>query len=134
MFKQLLERGVIERPIWSLMLINGQEGVLSVGGTSAPAVQLVEKQTNDQLDNLGALERGEAPAVIDIPILKRGLRSSDQTMVKAREVDWENGWKWSKVQGAEGWWQILMQGVWADGRKVLKNQPAVIDVSSLLST
>ena len=115
------------------MLINGQEGVLSVGGTSAPAVQLVEKQTTNELDNLGALERGEAPAEIDIPILKRGLQSSEKNMVKPRELDWENGWKWSKVQGAEGWWQILMQGVWVDGSKVLKNQPAVIDVSSLFS-
>lgn len=132
MFKQLLERGVIERPIWSLMLINGQEGVLSVGGTSAPAVQLVEKQTNAELDTLGALERGETPAGAGIPILKRGLRSAKDNIVKPREVDWENGWKWSKVQGAEGWWQILMQGVWADGSKVLKNQPAVIDVSPRL--
>lgn len=133
MFRQLFETGVIERPIWSLMLINGQEGVLSVGGTSAPAVQLVQKQTTNELDNLGALERGEALGEVDIPILKRGLRSPEKNMVKSREVDWENGWKWSKVQGAEGWWQILMQGVWADGSKVLKNQPAVIDVRSLLS-
>ena len=131
MFKQLLEKDVIERPIWSLMLINDQEGVLSVGGTSAQAVQLVEEQTTTELDNLGALERGDAPVEIDLSILKRDLRSSGKNMVKAREVDWENGWKWSKVQGAEGWWQILMQGVWADGNKVLKNQPAVIDVSSL---
>ena len=134
MFKQLLEKEVIERPIWSLMLINGQEGVLSVGGTSAQAVELVEKQTTKELDNMGASERGEVTAQEGIPIVKRGLRSVEKGVVKSREPDWESGWRWSKVQGAEGWWQILMQGVWADGSKVLTNQPAVIDVRTFLSS
>jgi hypothetical protein len=43
-----------------------------------------------------------------------------------------NEWKWSMVQGAEGWWQILMRGIWVDGIKVLDNQPVVLDVSYYL--
>ncbi|MCJ1463539.1 hypothetical protein MMC07_002147 [Pseudocyphellaria aurata] len=128
--KQLLQKQVIERPIFSLMLINGQEGVLSIGGTGAPAVELVEQQTRDELDHIGAAERGEtASNVVGESIFKRGTTKREP--VFDTKADWEEGWKWSQVQGAEGWWQILMQGVWVGGSKVLQNQAAVIDVSLL---
>ena len=48
--------------------------------------------------------------------------------IEAREASWKDDWEWTKVQGAEGWWQILMQGVWVGGSRVLQNQAAVIDV------
>ena len=118
------------------MLINGQQGVLSIGGTGAPAVDLVVKQTENELDRVGALERGEtflppvgenAPAVREGALLtKRGRAHTE--IVKTREASWKDGWEWSTVQGAEGWWQILMQGVWVDGTKVLQNQAVVVDV------
>ena len=118
------------------MLINGRQGVLSIGGTGAPAVDLVVKQTKDQLDQVGALERGETllpPTVEDAaaisegaPLAKRGRAHT--RIIETREASWKDGWEWSTVQGAEGWWQILMQGVWVDGTKVLQNQAAVVDV------
>ena len=122
---QLLEKHLIERPVFSIMLINGEEGVLSIGGTSAGAVEMVEKHTRDTLDKAGALEGGE-PDISTPKIVKRSGRMDKA--VSARQTDWEDAWKWSKVQGAEGWWQTLMDGVWVDGSKVLKNQPVVIDV------
>lgn len=130
LLKQLLEAKVIEQQIWSLMLINGHEGVLSIGGTGAEAVELVEQQTREQLDKFGELQiavaKGQAEPEDMKVILKRDAKLNTHTQDES--VDWRNGWKWSKVQGAEGWWQILMQGVWVDGSKVLKNQPVVIDV------
>jgi len=130
LLQQLLEKKTIERSIFSIMLINGQEGVLSVGGTGAEAVDIVEAQTRKQLDEIGALERTaitSQPVRTDIETLVK--RETDSELVaQDPSPDWRTGWKWSKVQGAEGWWQILMQGVWVDGSKVLKNQPVVIDV------
>lgn len=133
---QLVQNQVIERPVFSLMLINGREGVLSIGGTGAPAVDMVVQQTKDELDRVGALERGEIPlapvkeaavAVREgVPLTRRG-RAHTQA-IGIREANWRDGWEWSTVQGAEGWWQILMQGVWVDGSKVLQNQAVVIDV------
>ena len=123
---QLLEKYLIERPVFSIMLINGEEGVLSVGGTSAAAVDMVEKHTRDTLDRAGAMERGE-PDIGNPRFAKRDTRMNKA--VAARQTDWEDAWKWSRVQGAEGWWQTLMDGVWIDGSKVLKNQPVVVDVS-----
>lgn len=133
LLQQLVEQKIIERGVFSVMLINGQEGVLSVGGTGAEAVDMVEAQTRRQLDEIGALERTTSPvtgqtASPDVhPILKREIEA-DTTIVQDPTPDWRSGWKWSKVQGAEGWWQVLMQGVWVDGSRVLKNQPVVIDV------
>lgn len=133
LLQQLVEQKIIERGIFSVMLINGQEGVLSVGGTGAEAVDLVEAQTRRQLDEIGALERtttavtGQSASTDMNTMLKREIEA-DTTIVQDPTPDWRSGWKWSKVQGAEGWWQVLMQGVWVDGSKVLKNQPVVIDV------
>ena len=118
------------------MFLNGHEGVLSVGGTGANAVQLVEKQTRDGLERVGAMERGDvaqdAPAPNSNSLVKRGGRGSKG--VASRQTDWEEGWTWNKVQGAEGWWQILMQAIWVDGSKVLQNQAVVIDVSCFSMT
>ena len=122
LLKQLLDTKAIERPIFSLMLLNGHEGVLSVGGTGASAVQLVDKQTREELDRVGAVERAKTNKLV-----KRGPRGSKG--IVGRQADWEEGWTWNKVQGAEGWWQILLQAIWVDGSKVLRNQAAVIDVS-----
>ena len=120
------------------MLVNGQAGVLSIGGTGASAVDLVIQQTRKELDRLGALEEGEVPAIATTesptskekskPLLKRGGSRRNDFGVRAE--DWRDGWKWSHVQGAEGWWQMLMQGVWVDGSRVLQNQAAVVDVGT----
>ena len=127
LLKQLLEKAVVQRPIFSLMLINGKEGVLSVGGTAASAIERVVSQTKKELDQMGAIDRGELkPAEKSRGLMKRGRKNKE---IVTRQADWEEGWVWSKVQGAEGWWQVLMQGVWVDGSKVLQNQAVVIDVS-----
>lgn len=127
LLKQLFKKDIIQRPIFSLMLINGQEGILSVGGTSAKAIELVEQQTKAELDHAGAAERGELPIDTNVPsyISRRDLGGLAAAI---GSDDWEDDWRWSKVQGAEGWWQILMQGVWVDGIKILQNQAAVVDV------
>ena len=138
---QLLKEGVVQRPIFSLMLISGNEGVLSIGGTGAQAAEMVSKQTADQLDRAGAQEKINAFTAENGKTLEGGTNSlvkantpeekiilHERSEAKARQSDWKEGWTWSKVQGAEGWWQTLMQGVWVGGSRVLQNQAAVIDV------
>ena len=124
--KQLFEEKVIQRPIFSLMLINGQDGVLSVGGTAASTIEMVISQTENVLNQLGETEKDDVTPVEKLPpLVKRGRHGKE--IVTKRE-DWETGWVWTDVQGAEGWWQLLMRGVWVDGSKVLQNQAVVIDV------
>ena len=125
--KQLLDRKIIHRPVFSLMLINDHEGVLSIGGTAAGAARMVAAQTTADLDRLGAAERGEEASLAGKTLTKRGRPVKE---VAARQTDWETEWEWSEVRGADGWWQILMQSVWIDGGRVLTNQGVVIDVSS----
>ena len=99
--KQLVEKETIQRPLFSLMLINGREGVLSIGGTAAHALDMVVSQTELALDTLGALERGEAPLIGPKESLQeRSLVNEGDS----REQGRVNKWEWSKVQGAEGWW------------------------------
>lgn len=132
LLKLLLERKIIQRPIFSLMLINGQEGILSIGGTAAKAVEMVVSQTKTALDRLGGKEtikplvaqKGKALP----PLVKRDRTGK---RIATRQASWEDEWLWNGVQGAEGWWQLLMRGVWVDGSRVLRNQAAVVDVSVL---
>ena len=124
--KQLLEKEVIQHPIFSLMLINGQDGVLSVGGTAASTIEMVVRQTENVLKQLGGTEISDVSTEEKLPpLVKRGRHGKE---VVTKREDWETGWVWSEVQGAEGWWQLLMRGVWVDGSKVLHNQAVVIDV------
>ncbi len=131
------------------MLINGHEGVLSIGGTAAPAIEIAESLTRFELDRLGAIERGEVftddkiettSLATPLPVNLHEIDSTKRLTKRARahkemtprQAGWEEGWAWTKVQGAEGWWQILMQSVHVDGVNVLQNQAVVIDVSDLL--
>ena len=135
-FKQLLDKEIIQRPIFSLMLINDKEGVLSIGGTTASAIERVVSQTEAALDSLADTEKEKVAAVpVDktkikglVPLTKRGRHHHE---IVSRQADWEEGWAWTGVQGAEGWWQTLMRGVWVDGSKVLKDQAVVIDVRNM---
>ena len=108
------------------MLLNGQDGVLSVGGTAASTIEMVVSQTENALNQMGETEKGIVAPVEKLPpLVKRGRHGKE---VVTKREDWETGWAWTEVQGAEGWWQLLMRGVWVDGSKVLQNQAVVIDV------
>jgi hypothetical protein len=116
---QLIEKNIIDASIWSLLLVNGKDGIFSIGGTSSPSLRQAEIETDDALAQLGTNElKGDGVV---------GPRSSPAT--KSDAVILSNEWRWSEVQGAEGWWQILMRGIWVDGVRVLNNQPIVLDVS-----
>ena len=145
---QLLHNRVVERPIFSLMLINGHEGVLSIGGTGAKAVEMVNKHTADELERAGAktemevfLEengrtRQDGTNTLDVTKnskekINLHKRNSESEGANTRQGFLEEGWTWSDVQGAEGWWQTLMPGVWVDGSRVLQNQAVVVDVRTV---
>jgi 2-hydroxychromene-2-carboxylate isomerase len=116
---QMVEKNVINTPVWSLVLINGKDGIFSIGGTSTPSVRRAKIRTDDELARAGNYE-----------VKRDGVVASRSAADIEMEADLSaNEWKWSKVQGAEGWWQILMRGIWVDGNKVLENQPIVLDVS-----
>ncbi|CZS89240.1 uncharacterized protein RAG0_00643 [Rhynchosporium agropyri] len=111
LLQQLVETKAIEIPLWSVLLINGREGIFSIGGTSAASVRRAGKETDELLkpDQHDEMKRNTA------------------------EVETEDDpkeWKWLKVQGAEGWWQILLRGIWIDSVKVMENQPIVLDVNT----
>ena len=134
LFDQLIDAGAIKRQIFSLMLINGQDGVISAGGTVAKAVDSVIAQTEAQLNSLGSAEKEIVAAkppdrAKDLAPLVKRAKGKHGHEILSRQADWEESWAWTRVQGAEGWWQVLMRGVWVDGSKVLQNQAVVIDVS-----
>ncbi|EMR87233.1 putative acid protease protein [Botrytis cinerea BcDW1] len=161
---QIVKSGVVDTDVWSLMLINGYEGVFSVGGSSVEAVRVVEESIKKELKKLEAAEASEfqpendeweTPNVDELQSgndkkmdglgmqsqhdeIKRnselGLMKRDEFALDdndlTRKSNDESVWEWSKVRGADGWWEILMKGIWVDGNKVIQNQPIVLDVNT----
>ncbi|PBP28196.1 hypothetical protein BUE80_DR000861 [Diplocarpon rosae] len=111
MLQQFLAKDIIGAPVWSLLLINGNEGVFCIGGTSLASMGRMAQETNAIL----------SPAHPD---------GTKRDTAKENLADSPEDWRWMKVQGAEGWWQILMRGIWVDGIKVLGNQRIVLDVNT----
>ncbi len=169
---------MIEHNVISLTLINGEEGVLSIGGTVAESMATIDERIERFLGKEGTAaaavevsdpeqdaqdavngasndllaaghDKTPAPAKRVAPEEalisgKQGLDAGDSSVKtllkrarhpkplplsdKGKFPSWRDGWKWSPIEGAAGWWQILMRGIWADGVKIMKNQPCVIDV------
>ena len=132
LLKLLLDREIIKRPIFSLILIDSEAGILSIGGTAARAIETVVSQTETKLDRLGGkgdVEKPKARKEKELPpSAKRGRTGKG---IVSRQADWEEGWAWNGVQGADGWWWLLMRGIWVDGSRMLRNQAVVVDASVL---
>lgn len=157
---QILKSGIVDMDVWSLMLLNGHEGVFSVGGTSVREVREVEERIKKGLEKLdaGELHPGhEELKSFDVGGLQSeyhesekidgvGIKSEHDEMKRSAELglmkrdesalvnnglrpNEESIWEWSKVRGSDGWWEILMKGIWVDGNKIIRNQPIVLDVS-----
>jgi len=174
---QLITEGFIQEQVFSIHLINGQEGILSIGGTIAEAISQVEEKIEmflgrphglaepvysaDPAQDIQDAANGASDAFLasgqnqgppEFPerakqFVKRTHVKRDQAIQVPTFDDlnplnragrpkqknptlpsWRDGWKWSPVEGAAGWWQILMRGIWADQVKIMKNQPCIIDV------
>jgi len=118
--QQLMEKEAIDTSIWSIVLLNRAEGLFSIGGTSVASVRQVERDTENELSRLEGheeMKRGADPATAE--------KQSSNAMLS------DYDWKWVQVHGSDGWWQILMGGIWVDGVKVLQNQPVILDVCVL---
>ncbi|KAJ8060561.1 hypothetical protein OCU04_010876 [Sclerotinia nivalis] len=172
---QIVRSGVVDTEVWSLMLLNGHEGVFSVGGSSVKAVREVEGRIEQELRKLDAggfqpghseltkldvgglqpennelkkidgtgLQSGhdELRRNVELGLMKRDengfgnsekLTTTDESILGTHDLkrNDESVWEWSRVRGADGWWEILMKGIWVDGNKVLQNQPIVLDVNT----
>ena len=192
LIRQLRNNGMIEHDVFSITLLSASEGLLSIGGTAAETMAMIDEkidrffgknapesgpmQVDDPEQDAADLANGapqglvpgsektpgepglgvppnaagglrkrneeaDAPRVVKplkkgreeptLPhdLLRRG-RKQQKPVEQKTSSSWKDDWKWSPIEGAEGWWQTLMRGVWTDNTKVLKNQPCVIDVST----
>ncbi|KAI9882678.1 MAG: hypothetical protein M1823_005570 [Watsoniomyces obsoletus] len=147
LLNQLVDQKVIKKEMFGLLLLNGEEGVFSIGGSSADVVDQVILQNQEALERMGQIERGELSVVDGAGGVGEQTQSPDDGQGGGGNVklqkratipgpDTKTGpivegrWEWSKVQGAAGWWQILMHGVYVEERRVLKNQPVIIDINT----
>ncbi|KAF4630431.1 hypothetical protein G7Y89_g7709 [Cudoniella acicularis] len=116
---QLIEREIIDVPMWSIVLLNSQDGLFSMGGTLIASV-IGPEEAEVPISHSNAHEE-----------LKRSENLDQKEAKELQEkFNWDGDWKWLKVKGSDGWWQILLQGIWVDDAKVLYNQPAILDVKT----
>ena len=152
LLQQLVEHGVVERPVWSLMLINGERGVLSVGGTAEESVERVKKQVDEELERLNTpdaalddsgpvqTERLEERANLtplslppDAPSTPEPapLQNLAPIMGPAQNPPpAAQEWRYTLTHGAQGFHQILLTALTLSNLPILRNQPAILDLST----
>ena len=110
---------------------NGQKN-LGANAKVAGAGGLKKRDVEDETPAKGhkKLNEGREEATQPHELLKRGGRKQQKPVEQKTTPSWKDNWKWTPIEGAEGWWQTLMRGIWTNGVKILKNQPCVIDLST----
>ncbi|KAJ9605411.1 hypothetical protein H2200_010068 [Cladophialophora chaetospira] len=122
LLRQLSEKDLVKEQIWSVTLLDAENGILSLGGTIARDIEEAKVRGEIELKHFGdpvatsewVIEQVEARLNFLLP----------------PETPWDKHFKWTEVQGAAGWWTALMRGVWVSGAKVLKNQPVLFDINA----
>lgn len=123
--EQLSEQALVSHSLWSLTLLTADTGVLSLGGTIAPHMEESKIRAEQQLSYLGRLSDPFAVASME-----EEIKGAMAFAIPAGSTH-EDHFSWSDVgqRGVEGWYMTLMTGVWVNGVKVLKNQPALLDAN-----
>ncbi len=118
--EQLRNDSSVLRDLWSITLLDAENGILSLGGTIAKEVERAKVSAELELQRLG--EPGATEDWVTKEVENRlSLSMSDHLPLEAH-------FRWTNMQGAAGWWSALMGGVWVNGAKVLKNQPVLFDI------
>jgi hypothetical protein len=107
---QFLEKGVFDAPLFSISLRDAQHGVFSVGGISGQETSHVATEENE-FDSQTKLVHQD---------VKRHHNN----------VDHQDEWKWIKLHNDEGWWTLLMDGLWVNNAKILQNQQVILDINT----
>ena len=118
LLQELRQQELIETKLWSVTLLDSQSGILSLGSTITSEVEEAKVRTQVELHNIA--NPGADAKFIDDEVQSR-LR-------KSKPKDWRGMFRWSEAQGAKGWWTALMQGVWINKVKILRNQPVLFDI------
>jgi hypothetical protein len=111
---QVHDKGLIEAAIFSLMVVDGQYGVFTIGGVSEKIQKLPSKDENGHIFD----ENGRSQNEI--------MRSNQLAVNKIEEGKFD--WKWMKRHNTEGWWTILIGKLWVNGARILEKQTVILDV------
>ena len=118
--QQLKKEMSVLHDLWSITLLDAENGILSLGRTIVKQMERAKIQGELELQRFGestATEEGIAKEVDH----RLGLSMPDHLPFDAH-------FRWTNIQGAAGWWTALLGGVWVNGAKVLKNQPVLFDL------
>ena len=120
MLDQLHAQSLVPFRIWSITILDSENGVLTMGGTIAKEVEKAKIQAELELDHFGN----------DIATREWISQQTEEQLRLSMSdlLPFDSHFKWTELHGAAGWWTALMSGVWVNGAKVLKNQPVLFDI------
>jgi hypothetical protein len=118
---QLYKSGIVGKPVWSIRRSNGHEGLLTIGGIAFPPVKGTEMMPNQEHGTV--IHKNLNRGLTGLPHSRNGISSSGS---RSLGIEWE----WHDLEAPSGWWQLLAHGIYVDNKKILHNQPIVLDVSA----
>lgn len=121
LLQQLVDKGIISKPIASLTLIDSSTGILSLGGTLAQQVELAKLLSQAEIDALGNTTSNPSDRE----------QAAQNILAHTFPTVLDDQFRWVPLLGAaQGWWTSMLAGVWINGLKVLKNQPVLLDIQN----
>lgn len=127
LLEQLLSEppNLITSNTFSITLLSSTTGIFSLGSTIAPQIEETKIRIEKELAYLDLLH---IPAERDK--MEEEIRGAMNFAVPPGSTH-EDHFKWTDVgNGAvAGWHTTLITGIWINGVKVLRNQPAVLDLN-----
>lgn len=120
MLDQLHAQSLVPFRIWSITILDSENGVLTMGETIAKEVEKAKIQAELELDHFGN----------DIATREWISQQTEEQLRLSMSdlLPFDSHFKWTELHGAAGWWTALISGVWVNGAKVLKNQPVLFDI------
>jgi hypothetical protein len=116
--ESLLSAKIIEKNLFSVTLLSAEIGVLSLGGTIAREVEEAKTRADIELQNFG--NPIATKDWVDQQVKKR------MHVVMPDDSHWDEHFKWTDVMGSEGWWTVLLRGIWIGSAKVCLSLPHVL--------
>ncbi|KAK8217148.1 hypothetical protein M8818_001400 [Zalaria obscura] len=127
---QLLDAGIIDQKIWGLLIIDGKSGMLSLGDTGMSIAEDVKVGIETRLKGLAGGIKGSHPKRRTPDLHGKDASNPEDADEMQKPITWRDDWRWAPLQSAKGWWQVLLRGIWVNGAKVLRDQPAIIDLTT----
>jgi hypothetical protein len=121
--------------IHSITLLTATTGILTLGGSLARLIERAKLQSDLELAHFGSSNPATPDTIVQEVENQLNFRMppappADPSTSQDAASDDERHFKWQPITGPSGWWTFLIRSIRVSGAKILRNQPALLNIQS----